>query len=62
MKDCPWRLYYKLTSFQSVLSEEAPFLITSILCVLGSVPGLILPETAELKMLDTLEDVKMLGR
>ena len=54
--------FTKLTSFQSVLSEEAPFLITSILCVLGSVPGLILPETAELKMPDTLEDVKMLGR
>ena len=52
----------QLLFIKSVLSETAPFLITSLLCVLGSVPALLLPETAELKMPDSLEDIKLLGR
>ena len=40
---------------QSVWSEKAPFLITGLLSLLGAVPGLFLPETADLKMPDTLE-------
>ena len=38
-----------------MLSESAPFLITAALAFLGAVPGLFLPETADLKMPDTLE-------
>ena len=48
--------------FQSVLSDKAPFLIISLLCILGAVPGLYLPETAEIKMPETLEDITDLGR
>ena len=48
--------------FQSVLSDKAPFLIICLLCILGAVPGLYLPETAQIKMPDTLEDIKELGR
>ena len=40
---------------QAVWSEKAPFLITGLLSLLGAVPGLFLPETADLKMPDTLE-------
>jgi len=47
---------------QSVLSDKAPFLIISFLCILGAVPGLYLPETAEIKMPETLEDIEELGR
>ena len=47
---------------QSVISEKAPFLIIALLCVIGAVPGLFLPETADLKMPDTLEDMKEFGR
>ena len=45
----------KIFPSQSVLSESAPFLITAALAFLGAVPGLFLPETADLKMPDTLE-------
>ena len=38
-----------------MLSESAPFLITAALAFLGALPGLFLPETADLKMPDTLE-------
>ena len=51
-----------ITIFQSVLSDKAPYLIICLLCVLGAVPGLFLPETAEIKMPDTLEDIGELGR
>ena len=44
--------------FQSVISEKAPFLIIGFLCLLGAIPGLFLPETADLKMPETLEDIK----
>ena len=47
---------------QSVISEKAPFLIISFLCMLGAIPGLLLPETADLKMPDSLEDIKEFGR
>ena len=47
---------------QSVLSDKAPFLIISFLCILGAVPGLYLPETADIKMPETLEDIEELGR
>ena len=48
--------------FQSVISEKAPFLIIGFLCLLGAIPGLFLPETADLKMPETLEDIKKFGR
>ena len=47
---------------QSVISEKAPYLIIALLCVIGAVPGLFLPETADLKMPDTLEDIREFGR
>ena len=47
---------------QSVLSEKAPFLIIALLCVLGSVPSLFLPETADVKMPDSLEDINEFGK
>ena len=47
---------------QHVLSEKAPFLIIAVLCVLGAVPGLYLPETSDLKMPDSLEDIQEVGR
>merc|ERR1719510_949721 len=48
--------------YSSVISEKAPFLIIAFLCVVGAVPGLFLPETADLKMPDSLEDIKEFGR
>ena len=45
-----------------MLSEKAPFLIISFLSILGAVPGLFLPETADLKMPDSLDDIDQFGR
>ena len=47
---------------QSVISEKAPFLLIAGLCVVGATPALFLPETADLKMPDSLEDMKEFGR
>ena len=44
-------IYLKRICYQSVLSERAPFLITGCLAVLGAWPGLLLPETAGLKVM-----------
>ena len=46
----------------SVISEKAPFLLIALLCVVGATPALFLPETADLKMPDSLEDMKEFGR
>ena len=43
-------------------SESAPFLITAVIAFLGAVPCLFLPETADIKMPDTLEDMAEFGR
>ena len=50
------------TVLQAVLSEKAPYLIIACLSILGSLPGLFLPETAGVKMPDTLEDIKQFGK
>jgi len=48
--------------YSAVLSEKAPYLIIACLSILGSLPGLFLPETAGVKMPDTLEDIKQFGK
>merc|ERR1719310_2663491 len=48
--------------YSSVLSDKAPFLIIAFLSFIGAIPGLYLPETADRKMPETLEDVKEFGR
>ena len=45
-----------------MISEKAPFLIVAFLGIIGAVPGLLLPETADLKLPETLEDMKELGK
>ena len=45
-----------------MLSEKAPFLIVAFLGVIGAIPGLLLPETADLKLPDSLEDMKEFGK
>jgi len=47
---------------QSVISEKAPFLLIAGLCVVGAIPALFLPETADMRMPDSLEDMKEFGR
>ena len=47
---------------KAVLSEKAPFLIVSILSVLGAFPGLFLPETADVNLPDSLEEIEDFGR
>lgn len=51
-----------ITTPQSVLSDKAPFLLIAALCVLGALPSLFLPETADVKMPDSLEDMTEFGR
>jgi len=48
--------------YSSVLSEKAPFIIMGIIGVLSSIPGLFLPETAEVKFPETLEDAEVFGK
>ena len=48
--------------FKSVLSEKAPFLIIGIIAILGSCPGLFLPETADVNLPDSLEEMKDFGK
>ena len=48
--------------FKSVLSEKAPFLIIGMISLLGAFPGLLLPETVDVKLPDTLEDMEQFGK
>ena len=48
--------------FKSVLSEKAPFLIIGIIAILGSCPGLFLPETADVNLPDSLEEIEDFGK
>ena len=45
-------------SEQSVLAAAAPTLLIAALAVLGSVPAVFLPETAELELPDTVEEME----
>ena len=47
---------------QSVLSEKAPFLIMGLIGLLSAIPGLFLPETADVKLPETLEDAEIFGK
>ena len=51
-----------METLQSVISEKAPFLLIAGLCVVGAIPALFLPETADMRMPDSLEDMKEFGR
>ena len=48
-------------SGQSVLAAAAPTLLIAALAVLGSVPAVFLPETAELELPDTVEEMERCG-
>jgi len=48
--------------YSSVLSDKAPFLIIAFLSFIGAIPGIFLPETADLKMPDSLEDIETFGQ
>ena len=48
--------------FQSVVSEIAPFIIIGSIALVGSIPGLFLPETAGVDLPDSLDDVEEFGR
>ena len=48
-------------SEQSVLAAAAPTLLIAALAVLGSVPAVFLPETAELELPDTVEEMERCG-
>ena len=47
---------------QATLSEKAPFLIIGGMALLGSIPGLFLPETAGINLPDSLDEVEDFGR
>jgi len=48
--------------YSAVLSEKAPFLIISVASVLGSIPGLFLPETADVNLPDSLKEIEEFGK
>merc|ERR1711874_575293 len=48
--------------YSSVLSEKTPFLVIAVLSLVGAIPGLFLPETADLKMPASLEDMEDFGK
>ena len=50
-----------IISEQSVLAAAAPTLLIAALAVLGSVPAVFLPETAELELPDTVEEMERCG-
>ena len=54
--------YLILTFFKAVWSEKAPFLIVAILSLFGAFPGLFLPETADVHLPDSLEEIEEFGR
>ena len=45
-----------------MLSEKTPFLVIAVLSLVGAIPGLFLPETADLKMPASLEDMEDFGK
>ena len=48
--------------FQSGLSETNGFLIMAVVAILGSLPAVFLPETADQELPETLEDMKSFGK
>merc|ERR1719239_731445 len=48
--------------YSSVVSEGAPFILIALVCLLASIPGLYLPETAGVNLPDTLQEIKMFGK
>jgi len=51
-----------LIVYSAVWSEKAPFLIVAILSLFGAFPGLFLPETADVHLPDSLEEIEEFGR
>jgi len=48
--------------YSSVLSEKAPFILIALVCLLASIPGLYLPETAGVNLPDTLQEIETFGK
>jgi len=48
--------------YSSVLSKTAPFWIIGILAILGTFPGLLLPETVGIKLPDSVDEMEYFGR
>lgn len=48
--------------YSSVVSEKAPFIILGIIGIFSAIPGLFLPETADVKFPETLEDAEIFGK
>jgi len=48
--------------YSAVLSEKAPFLIIAFITVVGAFPGLYLPETADINLPDSLEEIEEFGK
>ena len=45
-----------------MISEKAPFIILGIIAIFAAIPGLFLPETADVKFPETLEDAEIFGK
>ena len=52
----------KMRYFQSTLSEKVPFIIMGVIGIFSAIPGLFLPETADVNFPETLEDAESFGK
>jgi len=48
--------------YSSVISEKAPFLLIGTISILGSCPGLFLPETANVNLPDSAQQIQDFGK
>ena len=74
MKQIWFRQYYLVSNgiiapfndvfqlLQASLSEKAPYLIMGVIGIISAVPGLFLPETADVKFPESLQDVENFGK
>ena len=47
---------------QSSLSAKAPFILLGVIGIISAIPGLFLPETADVNFPETIEDAEIFGK